>query len=339
MSRSTLRRKSRRDPQEALRNRLRELASVRVRYGYRRLTVLLKREGWKVNAKRIYRLYTEEGLIVRTKQRKKLASRNRAAVPSATAPNQRWSMDFVHARLTDGRWFRVLTVVDQFTRECLLLHADFSMTGVKVAAALEPVVRKRGKPLSITCDNGSEFSSKAMDAWAWQLGVRLVFITPGRPVENSYLESFNGRLRDECLNVSLFFSLADVREQLRRWQKDYNHLRPHSSLDDRTPNEFAQIWNKRSFALNNPDKAFASAPQGCPDGALARGLDRPARTPVPLAMRTKLPPRLHPLAGVTSLSYCSVSKAHEQASGSIRKPKTLFCFGTAFGASSEPQKL
>jgi putative transposase len=121
---------------------------------------------------------------------------------------------------------------------------DLSMTGMKVAVALEPIVRKRGKPQSITCDNGSEFSSKAMDAWAWQLGLQLIFITPGRPVENGYIESFNGRLRDECLNVSLFFSLADVREQLRRWQKDYNHLRPHSSLDDRTPNEFAQIWRK-----------------------------------------------------------------------------------------------
>jgi hypothetical protein len=146
---------------------------------------------------------------------------------------------------------------------------------------------------------GSEFSSKSLDVWAWQLGVQLVLITPGRPVENGYVGSFNGRLRDECLKVSLFFSLADVREQLQRWQKDYNQLRPHSSLDDRTPNEFAQIWNKRSFALTEPDYAFASARQGYPDGALTRGLDPPARTPVPLAMRAKLPPRLHPLAGVT----------------------------------------
>jgi putative transposase len=160
MSRSTLRRKSRRDPQDALRMRLRELAASRVRYGYRRLTVLLRREGWKVNAKRIYRLYTEEGLIVRTKQRKKLASRNRVSAPVATAPNQRWSMDFVHARLTDRRWFRVLTVVDQFTRECLLLHGDLSMSGAKVAAALELVIQKHGKPQSITCDNGLNASEK-----------------------------------------------------------------------------------------------------------------------------------------------------------------------------------
>ena len=195
--------------------RLKEMAASHVRYGYRRLTVLLKREGWKVNAKRIYRLYTEEGLIVRTKQRKKLASRNRVSTPVATAPNQRWSMDFVHARFADGRWFRTLTVIDQFTRECVLLHADLSMSGTTVAAALDPIVRKRGKPQSIICDNGSEFTSRAIDAWAWQQGIQLVFITPGRPPENGYIESFNGRLGDEYLNVNVFFSLADVRQQLK----------------------------------------------------------------------------------------------------------------------------
>jgi putative transposase len=298
MSRSTLRRKSRRDPQEALRRRLRELAAVRVRYGYRRLTVLLKREGWKVNAKRIYRLYTEEGLIVRTKQRKKLASRCRVSIPGATAPNQRWSMDFVQARLNDGRWFRVLTVIDQFTRECVLLYADVSMSGTKVAAALEPIVRKRGAPQSITCDNGSEFCSRAMDAWAWKAGIQLVFITPGRPVENGLIESFNGRLRDECLNVSVFLSLADVRQQLQRWQRDYNQFRPHSSLEDRTPDEFARIWREGRFALAHLNKAIASSPQGSPYGAQSRGLDPPARSPGPLAMRAKLSPRIHPLAGV-----------------------------------------
>ena len=277
--------------------RLRELAANRVPYGYRRLTVLLKREGWKVNAKRIYRLYTEEGLIVRTKHRKKLASRNRVAAPVAMAPNQRWSMDFIHARLVDGRWFRVLTVVDQFTRECLLLQVDLSMSGAKVALGLDPVVRKRGKPRSITCDNGSEFSSKAMDAWAWRHGVQLVFITPGKPVENSYIESFNGRLRDECLNVSVFFSVADARHQLQRWLRDYNTMRPHSALNDRTPNEFAQIWKHR-FALPSVNKAVALSGQGFPNGALPRGLDQPARPPWPPAMRAKLSPRISPLARV-----------------------------------------
>jgi putative transposase len=299
MSRSTLRRKSRRDPQEALRIRLRELAASRVRYGYRRLTVLLKREGWKVNAKRIYRLYTEEGLIVRTKQRKKLASKNRVSAPAATAPNQRWSMDFVHARLTDRRWFRVLTVVDQFTRECLLLHGDLSMSGVKVAVALEQVIKKRGKPQSITCDNGSEFASRAMDAWAWQHQIQLVFITPGKPVENGYIESFNGRLRDEFLNVNLFFSLADVRQQLQNWQKDYNVNRPHSALADQTPSEFVASWNKARFAFLTVNKPVQPACQGFPNGTPLRGLDRPPGLAEETNKKAKPACRIGPVARVT----------------------------------------
>ena len=242
--RSSLRYQSHRDPQETLRMRLRELAASRVRFGYRRLTVLLRREGWPVNAKRIYRLYTEEGLIVRTKQRKRTASRQRVPQGVATAPNQRWSMDFVSDRLVDGRWFRVLTVVDQFTRECLLLFADSSLSGEKVAAELECVVRQRGVPLSITVDNGSEFASRAMDAWAYRNGIHLDFIRPGKPVENGYIESFNGRLRDECLNVNLFFSLEDSRGKLEAWRQDYNLARPHSALGDQTPVAFAAAWSK-----------------------------------------------------------------------------------------------
>jgi putative transposase len=224
-----------------LRVRLRELACSRVRYGYRRLTVLLKREGWEVNAKRIYRLYTEEGLIVRTQKRRERAQRQRIAQGQAVRPNQRWSMDFVAQRLPDGRWIRVLTVVDQFTRECLTLHADTALSGEKVALALSEIVRLRGAPQSITVDNGTEFSSKAMDLWAYSNGVHLDFIRPGRPVENGYIESFNGRLRDECLNVEVFFSLADARRKLAIWLHDYNHHRPHSALADRTPSEFAAI--------------------------------------------------------------------------------------------------
>lgn len=201
--------------------RLRELGS-RVRFGYRRLTVLLKREGWALNAKRIYRLYTEEGLTVRTKYRKKAASHQRVPQGPATVPNQRWSMDFVSDRFVDGLWFRVLTVFDQFTRECLLLLVDSALSGEKVALALEPVVSQRGVPMSITEDNGSEFASRAMDAWAYGHGISLDFIRPGKPVENGYIESFNGRLRDECLNVSLFFSLEDARGKLEAWRRDYN---------------------------------------------------------------------------------------------------------------------
>jgi putative transposase len=239
VNRATLRYEHHRDPQEALRVRLRELAGSRVRYGYRRLTVMLRREGWEVNAKRIYRLYTEEGLIVRTQKRRQRAQRQRIPSGRATGPDQKWSMDFVAQRLADGRWIRVLTIVDQFTRECLLLHADTSLSGEKVALALDTVVAGRGGPQSITVDNGTEFASRAMDLY--QNSVHLDFIRPGRPVENGYIESFNGRLRDECLNVEVFFTLADARRKLAFWHHDYNHDRPHSALADRTPAEFAAI--------------------------------------------------------------------------------------------------
>jgi putative transposase len=217
---------------------------------------MLRREGWPVNAKRIYRLYTADGLAVRTKVRKKIARRARVPAQAATRPNEKWSMDFVAARLLDGRWFRVLTVVDQFTRECLLLVADSSLTGQKVALALSLVVAERGAPTSITVDNGSEFYSRAMEAWAYQYGVQLDFIRPGKPVENSYIESFNGRLRDECLNVQVFFALADVREKLELWRQDYNQVRPHSSLHDQPPAIFARQW-----AATAPPR-----PENHPDG-------------------------------------------------------------------------
>jgi putative transposase len=251
VNRATLRYEHHRDPQDALRVRLRELAGSRVRYGYRRLTVMLRREGWEVNAKRIYRLYTEEGLIVRTQKRRQRAQRQRIPSGQAIRPNQKWSMDFVAQRLADGRWIRVLTVVDQFTRECLLLFADIALSGEKVAVALDAVVGRRGAPQSITVDNGTEFASKAMDLWAYQNNVHLDFIRPGRPVENGYIESFNGRLRDECLNVEVFFTLADARRKLALWHHDYNHHRPHSALADRTPAEFAAI----SSGGNDGDKA------------------------------------------------------------------------------------
>ena len=280
MPRMTLRYRHRRDPQEALRMRLRDLAASRVRYGYRRLTVLLKREGWKVNAKRIYRLYTEEGLIVRTKRRKQRAQRQRIAQGSAVRPNQKWSMDFVAQRLVDGRWVRVLTVIDQFTRECLALFADVSLSGEKVAAALDKIVADRGAPQSITVDNGTEFASKAVDLWAYQSAVHLDFIRPGRPVENGYIESFNGKLRDECLNVEVFFSLADARHKLAIWFEDYNHRRPHSSLADRTPAEFARLLsdgkdggtaaleNATRFPLSHRTAAAGNISQTAPSSPL-----------------------------------------------------------------------
>ncbi len=282
---------SRRDPQADLRLRLRELAGSRVRYGYRRLTVLLRREGRAVNAKRVYRLYREEGSQVRTTKRAKRAARTRVPLAAAVRPNQRWSMDFVSDRFADGRWFRILTVVDQYTRECLCAYADRSQTGEKVVEQMKLLVAARGVPESITTDNGSEFAGQAMDAWAHQGGVKLHFIRPGRPVENGYIESFNGRLRDECLNAEVFLNLADARQKLDRWRKDYNELRPHSSLDDRPPEEFARTSASRPFALLSVTKAESPTSQGfAVAGQKTHALDTPAPLPSESNMRAKRPP-------------------------------------------------
>jgi len=258
------------------------------RYGYRRLTVMLRREGWKVNTKRVYRIYREENLGVRTAKRKKRSSHLRVALPQPTRPNQRWSMDFVSDRLADGRWFRILTVVDQYTRECLCAYADRSQTGEKVVVQMKRLTVLRGVPESITTDNGGEFAGKAMEAWAYQNDVKLDLIRPGKPVENGYIESFNGRLRDECLNGEIFFNLADTREKLERWRRDYNEHRPHSSLDDRTPAEFANIARQRGFALPSVNKAGPQPCQGSASaGQKAPALDRAAVLPSESKMRAK----------------------------------------------------
>lgn len=230
----------------ALKMRLRELAMTRVRFGYRRLTILLRREGWLVNHKLVYRLYKEMGLTVRSKYRRKIASRGREVVPvSAAAVNERWSMDFVTDRFENGRYFRILTLMDSHTRECLALEPAVSMTGRKVADCLDLVAARRGCcPSAITVDNGAEFQSRAMDAWAYENGVRLDFIRPGRPMENGMIESFNGRLRDECLNVHLFWTIEDGRGKLEAWRSDYNAVRPHSALGQLTPEEYAaRSWS------------------------------------------------------------------------------------------------
>jgi putative transposase len=279
---------SRREAQAELRMRLRELAGSRVRYGYRRLTVLLRREGWTVNAKRVYRLYREEGLQVRTAKRVKRAAHTRVPLAEAVQANQRWSMDFVSDRLADGRWFRILTVVDQYTRECLCAYADRSQTGEKVVEQMKRLGKLRGLPESITTDNGSEFAGQAMDAWAHQVGVKLDFIRPGRPVQNGYIESFNGRLRDECLNGEIFFNLTDAREKLEDWRRDYNQKRPHSGLADRTPEEFARTLVKRPFALSIVDKAEPGARQGFANaGQKSPALDTPQVLPSETEIRAK----------------------------------------------------
>jgi putative transposase len=209
---------------------------------------MLRREGWRVNKKRVYRIYTEEMLQVRTKQRKKRVSQPRVQMPVPVGVNERWSMDFIHDALADGRKFRVLTVVDQFSRECPVLGADSSLTGKKVVEYMERLREVRGLPKAITVDNGSEFTSKALDGWAYQNGVHLDYIRPGKPVENAFIESFNGRLRDECLNVNMFFSLEDASSKLEAWRQDYNNFRPHTSTDGMTPVEYA-AKHKEDFKI------------------------------------------------------------------------------------------
>ncbi len=237
-----------------------------------------------MNAKRVYELYREESLQVRKPKRAKRASHTRVPLPEPVQANQRWSMDFVSDRFADGRWFRILTVVDQYTRECLCAYADRSQTGEKVVEQMKRLVKLRGVPESITTDNGSEFAGQAMDAWAHQAGVKLDFIRPGRPVQNGYIESFNGRLRDECLNGEIFFSLTDTREKLERWRRDYNQKRPHTALADRTPEEFARTLGGRPFALPIVGKTEPSACQGF---ALA-GQKPPALDTPSLSSRTEI---------------------------------------------------
>lgn len=226
----------------ALRMRLKELATIRVRFGYRRLHTLLRRQGWRVNHKKVYRIYTEESLVVRTKRRRKMASRARVPLSTASRPNEQWSMDFIMDRLEDGRLFRVLSVVDNFSRQCVVLEADRSLSGEKVASCLDRTARICGYPRSIRVDNGTEFYSKAMDQWAYRHGVQLEFIRPGKPMENGYIESFHGRLRDECLNVQLFYTIGDARKKLDAWREDYNQVRPHGSLGKQAPEEFLESW-------------------------------------------------------------------------------------------------
>lgn len=239
LSRSRWHHRSRRPDRAHLRVRLRELAELRPRFGYKRLHILLRREGEIVNHKLVLSLYREEGRTVRKRRRKRAAV---ARVPMATPsrPNGRWIMDFVQDSLLSGRRIRTLTLVDDFTRECPALHVDTSIRGERVVRLLEDLSRSRGLPRGIVLDNGPEFSGRVLDQWAHERGIKLLFITPGKPVENAYIESFNGRLRDECLNESCFISLTDARETIEAWRRDYNDAPPHSGLAGRTPGEFAK---------------------------------------------------------------------------------------------------
>ena len=236
--RATCRYQKRRSGDQPLRVRLRELSEERRRFGYRRLQVLLEREGWQVNHKRVYRLYVEEKLSLRRKRGRKRGT-VRQPLPQAVAANQVWSVDFMSDALSSGRRFRTLNIVDDYTRECLEIEVDTSLGGVRVVRVLEELKRRRGLPRQIRSDNGPEFVSRAVDQWAFEQGLQWHTIQPGRPMENGYVESFNGRFRDECLNENWFSSLADARRKIASWKQDYNERRPHSSLQYRTPVEFA----------------------------------------------------------------------------------------------------
>jgi putative transposase len=238
--RTSVRYRSRRADDAGLRARLRELAGIRRRFGYRRLHWLLKSEGVVVNHKKLRRLYREEGLQVRRRRGRKRALGPRAPMALPLSGNQRWSLDFVSDALADGRRFRILAIVDDFTRECLALLPDSSLSGARVARELDLVIAARGCPAMCVSDNGSEFTGMAILRWAQQRQVQWHYIAPGRPQQNAFVESFNGRLRDELLNETLFTSLNHARELLFQWKEDYNNVRPHGALGQVPPAIYAK---------------------------------------------------------------------------------------------------
>ncbi len=224
-----------------VRKRLRELAEQRKRFGSPRLHIMLKRENLVINHKRTERIYREEGLMLRKKRRRKGAAGARVVMPSSQRANERWSMDFVTDSTATGRRFRALTIIDDYSRECPAIEVDTSLGGRRVVSVLERLADTRGLPKSITIDNGPEFAGRVLDEWAYRKGVKLCFIRPGKPIENAYVESFNGRLRDECLNTNWFMNLRHAREIIEDWRVDYNEVRPHSSLKGATPKEYADM--------------------------------------------------------------------------------------------------
>lgn len=248
--RSLCRYERRRADDTALREELKTRAVEHPRWGIPRLTWLLRREGTLVNHKRVERIYREEGLAVRRRHRKRV-SRIRIPLATPTAPSRRWSMDFMRDTLSDGRVFRLLNIVDDFTRECPVIEVDTSLSGERVTEVLDRIALTRDLPEAIVIDNGPEFSGRSLDEWAQRRGVKLQFIRPGKPVENAYIESFNGRVRDECLNQHWFLSLNDARRIIEAWRESYNTARPHSSLKLQTPTEF-----RENFLRGNSEKTF-----------------------------------------------------------------------------------
>ena len=240
--RSTCRYESVADEQAALRIRLRDLAQARVSYGYRRLHIMLLREGWKVNHKRVYRIYRQEGLQMRPKKpRRHVSACRRMERPSAIEPDDTWSMDFMSDELFDGRRIRLLTIVDNYSRESPAIEVDQRLGGHRVVEVLRRIGEERGLPRTIRVDQGPEFTSKILDQWAYLNGVELDFIRPGKPTDNALIEAFNGRFREECLNESWFLSLEDAQEKVEAWRQHYNGDRPHGSLGNLTPVEFVGV--------------------------------------------------------------------------------------------------
>jgi len=240
-ARATYRYRSDREPRTALRQRIREMAQTRVRYGYRKIRVLLNREGWAVGKHLVYRLYREEGLTLRHRPpRRRKAVVVRAHRPPVTRPNDVWSLDFVADQLVNGHRFRALTVVDVFTREGIAIEVGQRLRGEHVVNVLTRLTAQRGAPTRLWCDNGSEFCSQIVDLWAYQHQVRIDFSRPGTPTDNAHVESFNATLRRECLNAHWFESLREAQERIEAWRREYNESRPHRALQDRTPEEFAK---------------------------------------------------------------------------------------------------
>jgi putative transposase len=269
LSRSTCQYRARRDPAAALRERLRTLAEQRRRFGYRRLTVLLRREGLRANHKRVYRVYREEGLAVRRRRRKRLFRTATMSLPLTTRLNQRWTMDFIEDRLVTGRKFRTFNVVDAFSRKGLASEVDTSLSGARVVQVLDRLAETRGRPEELVLDNGPEFIGQVLAQWASTHGVRLHFITPGKPVQNAHIESFHSRFRDECLNEAWFLSLADARRIIEAWRQDYNTVRPHSALGYLTPAEFEQLSPNVEWGTPSAEQMDARCMTLRPRGSLA----------------------------------------------------------------------
>lgn len=258
--RAAIRYRSRRPDDTDLRARLRELADERRRFGYRRLHVLLRQEGHIVNRKKTQRLYREEGLTVRRRKFRRRIAVARTPIPLATVPNSRWSIDFVHDQLANGRRFRVLNVIDDVTKECLAAIPDTSISGKRVVREMRAIIERRGKPSAIVSDNGTEFTSTAVLAFTQELRLDWRYIAPGKPTQNAMAESFQGRMRDECLNEHLFFSMDHARAVIASWRADFNTARPHSSLGYMTPAAYAATLKpQRPSALHSMDSSVSTA--------------------------------------------------------------------------------